>query len=128
MDNLGLLDRGGPRRTSSDEIAGTSTKTVETLASLGLPVTLEEIREGPTVTMYGLRLGSTTSFKQEAVLDEQGLNTYNDKSHIGTKRVAVSRQVTVNQLNAALRDLKVALGTTDLRIGGAHARHQPSRG
>lgn len=116
MDNPGLLDRGGPRRVSSEEIAGTSTKIVHTLRSLGVPVTLEEVREGPTVTVYGLKLGATSSIRQVAVLDAYGNNTYNDKGHIVTRRERVDKLVTVNHLKARLSDLKVALGTNDIRL------------
>ena len=116
MDSVGLLDRDGPSRVSSEETAGTSTNIVHTLCSLGIPVTLEEVREGPTVTLYGLKLGATSSMKQVAVLDSYGNNTYNDKGHIVTRRERVDKRATVNQLKARLSDLKVALGTNDIRL------------
>lgn len=113
---LDLLDGVGSGRISQDEIAETSTKLVSTLTALGVPVRLSEVREGPTVTLYGLRLSQVDAIKQVAVLDSAGNNTYNDKGHIVTRRDVVSKSVTVNQLKARLPDLRVALGTTDIRL------------
>ena len=116
MENLELLNGVGAGRISQEEIADISTKTIQTLASLGIPVTLAEVREGPTVTMYGVRLGSVSTIRRVAKLDDQGNNVYDDKGHVVTVRQAADKQVTVNQFKARLGDLKVALGTNDIRL------------
>lgn len=116
MDNLELLNGVGADRISQEEVANTSTRTIQALASLGIPVTLAEVREGPSVTMYGVRLGSVSTIRRVAKLDDQGNNVYDDKGHIVTVRRATDKQVTVNQLKTRLTDLKVALGTNDIRL------------
>ena len=113
---LGLLTGVGSGRVSSEEISETADVLVSTLADLGIPVILEEVLEGPTVTMYGLRPGKIPMYANKPVLDSSGEPKRDAKGRLMLERVYQPKQVTVNMFNARIRDLQLKMGTINLRV------------
>jgi DNA segregation ATPase FtsK/SpoIIIE-like protein len=52
-----MLSIAKPGGITQDEIANTSSKVVESLSQFGIDVSVDQVRQGPTVTMYGLSPG-----------------------------------------------------------------------
>jgi DNA segregation ATPase FtsK/SpoIIIE-like protein len=57
LPNSEMLAIAKPGGISQDEIASTSAQIVESLGQFGIKVSVNQVRQGPTVTMYGLSPG-----------------------------------------------------------------------
>jgi DNA segregation ATPase FtsK/SpoIIIE-like protein len=57
LPNLDMLAIAKPGGITQDEIDSTSKKVEESLGQFGIDVSVDQVRQGPTVTMYGLSPG-----------------------------------------------------------------------
>ena len=57
LPNLEMLEIAKPGGITQDEIDATSKRVVESLSQFAIDVSVDQVRQGPTVTMYGLSPG-----------------------------------------------------------------------
>jgi S-DNA-T family DNA segregation ATPase FtsK/SpoIIIE len=93
---LTILEPGGARRISANEINRTAGLIEKTLADFGIPASVVDFRSGPSVTQYAVEPG---------YIEQTGVN--------GEVRQA---KVRVSQISTLANDLALALSAPRLRI------------
>tara|TARA_Y100000814_G_scaffold148493_1_gene107842 strand:+ start:1637 stop:3856 length:2220 start_codon:yes stop_codon:yes gene_type:complete len=108
IPEMSLLEYGPEASISSDESTLVAKKIEETLLNHGIEVRVNQIKPGPTVTMYGLTPGWTRKTKKLRKNDDQE-NNPDEESDRGTR-------VKVDSIVAREKDLALALAAPSLRI------------
>ena len=108
IPEMSLLEYGPEASISSDESKLVAEKIEETLLNHGIEVIVNQIKPGPTVTMYGLTPGWTRKTRKPKKNDDQEDNLDEETSR-GTR-------VKVDSIVAREKDLALALAAPSLRI------------
>ena len=108
IPEMSLLEYGPEASISSDESKLVAEKIEETLLNHGIEVRVNQIKPGPTVTMYGLTPGWTRKTRKPKKNDDQEDNLDEETSR-GTR-------VKVDSIVAREKDLALALAAPSLRI------------
>ena len=111
-----LLEYGPKVDITKDEISDTAQQIEDTLKSHGIEVEVNQIKPGPTVTLYGLTPGWVRKTKEVKERDEQGNLVRDDKGRTVTKRKKEQTRVRVDAIVAREKDLALALAAPSLRI------------
>ena len=111
-----LLEHGVAASVTEEETAQVARKIEEALSHHGVEVTVDQIKPGPTVTLYGLTPGWVRRYREVKQRDEAG-NVLRDSSG----KPVVSRQeeqmrVKVDSILAREKDMALALAAPSLRI------------
>ncbi|MQG24553.1 MAG: DNA translocase FtsK, partial [SAR202 cluster bacterium] len=108
IPEMSLLEYGPEASISSDESKLVAEKIEETLINHGIEVRVNQIKPGPTVTMYGLTPGWTRKTRRPKKNDSEDDNL-DEESDKGTR-------VKVDSIVAREKDLALALAAPSLRI------------
>ncbi|MBS96295.1 MAG: cell division protein FtsK [Chloroflexi bacterium] len=108
IPEMSLLEYGPEASISSDESTLVAEKIEETLLNHGIEVRVNQIKPGPTVTMYGLTPGWTRKTRKAKKNDDQD-NNQEEETDRGTR-------VKVDSIVAREKDLALALAAPSLRI------------
>ena len=111
-----FLDYGTPVSITDDETDEVARRIEETLADHGVEVMVNQVKPGPTVTLYGLTPGWIRRFKQVVEKDEYGEVARNEAGKAIMKRTEEQTRVRVDSIVAREKDLALALAAPSLRI------------
>ena len=111
-----ILDTAPVATISEEDVEATSNAITRTLAEYGVEVEVEQVRPGPTVTMYGLAPGWIRKYKNEKQVDDDGVPLKDERGRLITKRVEDKTRVRVDSIIAREKDLSLALQTASIRI------------
>ena len=111
-----ILDTAPVATISDEDVVATSNAITRTLAEYGVEVEVEQVRPGPTVTMYGLAPGWIRKYKNEKQVDDDGVPLKDERGRMITKRVEDKTRVRVDSIIAREKDLSLALQTASIRI------------
>ena len=111
-----ILDTAPVATISDEDVEATSDAITRTLAEYGVEVEVEQVRPGPTVTMYGLAPGWIRKYKTEKQVDDEGVPLKDERGRLITKRVEDKTRVRVDSIIAREKDLSLALQTASIRI------------
>ena len=111
-----ILDTAPVATISDEDVEATSDAITRTLAEYGVEVEVEQVRPGPTVTMYGLAPGWIRKYKNEKQVDDEGVPLKDERGRMITKRVEDKTRVRVDSIIAREKDLSLALQTASIRI------------
>ena len=111
-----ILDTAPVATISEEDVEATSNAITRTLAEYGVEVEVEQVRPGPTVTMYGLAPGWIRKYKNEKQVDDDGVPLKDERGRMITKRVEDKTRVRVDSIIAREKDLSLALQTASIRI------------
>ena len=90
---------------------------VETLASFGVDSRVVSIRQGPTVTQFGVEPGWDIKTRRLAVRDEKGRQVLDeDGKPVSRTEVTSKTRVRVNKVTNLANDLALALAAPTIRI------------
>jgi len=111
-----FLDYGTAVSITEDETDEVARKIEETLSDHGVEVIVNQVKPGPTVTLYGLTPGWIRRFKQVVEKDEQGNIVRNEAGKAIMERAEEQTRVRVDSIVAREKDLALALAAPSLRI------------
>lgn len=111
-----FLDYGTPVSITGYETDEVARRIEETLADHGVEVIVNQVKPGPTVTLYGLTPGWIRRFKQVVEKDEYGEIAKNEAGKAIMKRTEEQTRVRVDSIVAREKDLALALAAPSLRI------------
>ncbi|MBI4340608.1 MAG: DNA translocase FtsK [Chloroflexi bacterium] len=111
-----LLDHGPRVDITQDETSETADMIEETLRNHGVEVEVNQIKPGPTVTLYGLTPGWIRKIKEIKERDEQGNVIRDEQGRPLFRRKKEQTRVRVDTIVAREKDLALALAAPSLRI------------
>ncbi|PZC50665.1 MAG: DNA segregation ATPase FtsK/SpoIIIE [Chloroflexi bacterium] len=111
-----FLDYGAPVSIADYETDEVARRIEETLADHGVEVIVNQVKPGPTVTLYGLTPGWIRRFKQVVEKDERGEIVRNEAGKAIMNRTEEQTRVKVDSIVAREKDLALALAAPSLRI------------
>ncbi|MBI4310470.1 MAG: DUF87 domain-containing protein [Chloroflexi bacterium] len=111
-----LLEYGPKVDITKDEISETAQQIEDTLQSHGIEVEVNQIKPGPTVTLYGLTPGWVRKVKDVKERDEQGNVVRDAQGRPVVKRKKEQTRVRVDAIVAREKDMALALAAPSLRI------------
>ena len=114
--SIRMLNTAPSNSITQEEQRTTADAITRTLGEYGIEVGVEQIRPGPTVTMYGLTPGWVRRQKTVKQFDEDGLPLKDEKGRLVTKRVEEKTRVKVDSILAREKDLSLALKTPSIRL------------
>ena len=114
--SIRILDTAPSNSITEEEQRVTADAITRTLAEYGIEVGLEDIRPGPTVTMYGLTPGWVRKNKTVKQVDDSGMPLKDERGRLVTKQVEEKTRVKVDSILAREKDLSLALKTPSIRL------------
>ncbi len=111
-----MLDTAPSNTITDEELQSTSDAITRTLAEYGIEVGVEDVRPGPTVTMYGLTPGWVRKNKTVRQVDADGVPLKDERGRLVTKQVEEKTRVKVDSILAREKDLSLALKTPSIRL------------
>ncbi len=112
----GLLDYGAPASVTEDETEEVARRIEKALADHGVEVVVNQIKPGPTVTLYGLTPGWKRRHQQVREKDAHGNALKNEKGKPVVGRKEEQTRVRVDAIVAREKDMALALAAPSLRI------------
>ena len=114
--SIRILNTAPSNSITEEEQQTTADAITKTLGDYGIEVGVEQIRPGPTVTMYGLTPGWVRRQKTVKQFDDEGLPLKDERGRLVTKRVEEKTRVKVDSILAREKDLSLALKTPSIRL------------
>ncbi|MBI4202032.1 MAG: DNA translocase FtsK [Chloroflexi bacterium] len=111
-----LLEYGPNVNITKDETSETAQKIEETLKSHGIEVEVNQIKPGPTVTLYGLTPGWVRTVKEVRERDDDGNLLRDPRGRTILRRKKEQTRVKVDAIVAREKDMALALAAPSLRI------------
>ncbi|MBI4198719.1 MAG: hypothetical protein HY533_06385, partial [Chloroflexi bacterium] len=111
-----LLEYGPRMDITKAETTETAEHIEETLKSHGIEVEVNQIKPGPTVTLYGLTPGWVRTVKESRERDEEGNIIRDAHGKPIIKRTKEQTRVRVDAIVAREKDMALALAAPSLRI------------
>ena len=111
-----MLNNAPSNTITEEEQLSTADAITRTLAEYGIEVGVEDIRPGPTVTMYGLTPGWVRKNKTVRQVDADGTPLKDERGRLVTKQVEEKTRVKVDSILAREKDLSLALKTPSIRL------------
>ena len=111
-----LLEHGPAASITEEETAQVAQKIEEALGHHGVQVTVDQIKPGPTVTLYGLTPGWSRRYKEIKERDEDGNILRDSQGKAVVNRVEEQMRVKVDSILAREKDLALSLAAPSLRI------------
>ena len=116
LPSLDLLEHGLAASITEEQTALVAHKIEEALSHHGVQVTVDQIKPGPTVTLYGLTPGWSRRFKEVKERDEDGNLLRDTQGKQVVNRVEEQTRVKVDSILAREKDLALSLAAPSLRI------------
>ncbi|MSQ22465.1 MAG: DNA translocase FtsK [Dehalococcoidia bacterium] len=116
LPSTSLLDNGRRATVKEEETDRVARKIEETLGYHGVEVTVDQIKPGPTVTLYGLTPGWNRKTKETKERDKWGNILRDAKGRPMITRKEEQSLVRVDNIVAREKDLALALAAPSLRI------------
>ena len=113
---IDLLEQGHSVSITEDETQEVAGRIEESLSTHGVQVTVDQVRPGPTVTLYGLTPGWVRRYKNVQQRDEDGVILRDDSGRPVTTRQEEQTRVKVDSILAREKDLALSLAAPSLRI------------
>ena len=113
---LELLELGPPAPVSTEETNEVARKIEETLEHHGVQVSVDQIKPGPTVTLYGLTPGWVRRYREVKERDETGNILRDSRGKPVINPVEQQTRVKVDSILAREKDMALALAAPSLRI------------
>ena len=114
--SIRMLNTSPSNSITEEEQRVTADAITRTLAEYGIEVGLEDIRPGPTVTMYGLTPGWVRKNRTVRQVDANGIPLKDERGRLVTKQVEEKTRVKVDSILAREKDLSLALKTPSIRL------------
>lgn len=114
--SMRMLNTAPSNSITEEEQRVTADAITRTLGDYGIEVGVEDIRPGPTVTMYGLTPGWVRKNKTVKQVDDDGMPLKDDRGRLVTKQVEEKTRVKVDSILAREKDLSLALKTPSIRL------------
>ena len=114
--SIRILDTAPSNTITDEELRSTSDAITRTLSEYGIEVGVEDVRPGPTVTMYGLTPGWVRKNKTVRQFDAEGTPLKDERGRLVTKQVEEKTRVKVDSILAREKDLSLALKTPSIRL------------
>ncbi|MFH1140651.1 MAG: DNA translocase FtsK, partial [Chloroflexota bacterium] len=116
LPSTSLLDNGRRATVKEEETERVARKIEETLGYHGVEVTVDQIKPGPTVTLYGLTPGWNRKTRETKERDRWGNILRDAKGRLIISRKEEQTRVRVDTIVAREKDLALALAAPSLRI------------
>ena len=116
LPSLDLLEHGLAASITEEETALVAHKIEEALSHHAVQVTVDQIKPGPTVTLYGLTPGWSRRFREVKERDEDGNLLRDTQGKQVVNRVEEQTRVKVDSILAREKDLALSLAAPSLRI------------
>lgn len=113
---IDLLEQGHSVSITEEETQEVAGRIEESLSTHGVQVTVDQVRPGPTVTLYGLTPGWVRRYKNVQQRDEDGVVLRDDSGRPVTTRQEEQTRVKVDSILAREKDLALSLAAPSLRI------------
>ncbi len=114
--SIRMLNTAPSNSITEEEQRVTADAITRTLAEYGIEVGVEDIRPGPTVTMYGLTPGWVRKNRTVKQVDANGIPLKDERGRLVTKQVEEKTRVKVDSILAREKDLSLALKTPSIRL------------
>lgn len=114
--SIRMLNTAPSNSITEEEQLVTADAITRTLADYGIEVGVEDIRPGPTVTMYGLTPGWVRKNRSVRQVDADGTPLKDERGRLVTKQVEEKTRVKVDSILAREKDLSLALKTPSIRL------------
>ena len=111
-----MLDQGHSVSITKEETQEVARKIEESLSNHGVEVTVDQIKPGPTVTLYGLTPGWIRRYKDIRQRDDAGAVLRDDSGRPVVTRQEEQTRVKVDSILAREKDLALSLAAPSLRI------------
>ena len=116
LPSTSLLENGRRTTVKQEETERVARKIEETLGHHGVEVTVDQIKPGPTVTLYGLTPGWNRKSRDVKERDRLGNPLLDARGRQVTSRKDEQTRVRVDTIVAREKDLALALAAPSLRI------------
>ncbi|MBI4298811.1 MAG: DNA translocase FtsK [Chloroflexi bacterium] len=113
---LNILHTSPEGGISEAEKQRTALRIQDTLADYGIEVEVEQIKPGPTVTMYGLVPGWVRRYQDVKERDEKGRVKLDERGRPVISHVENKTRVKIDSILAREKDLALALAAPSIRI------------
>ena len=114
--SIRMLNTAPSNSITEEEQRVTADAITRTLGDYGIEVGVEDIRPGPTVTMYGLTPGWVRKNRTVRQVDADGIPLKDERGRLVTKQVEEKTRVKVDSILAREKDLSLALKTPSIRL------------
>ena len=114
--SIRMLNTAPSGSITEEEQLATADAITQTLGEYGIEVEVEDVRPGPTVTMYGLTPGWVRRQKTVKQVDADGTPLKDERGRLVTKQVEEKTRVKVDSILAREKDLSLALKTPSIRL------------
>ncbi|MCH7706374.1 MAG: DNA translocase FtsK, partial [Chloroflexi bacterium] len=113
---IDLLEQGLSVSITEEETQEVAGRIEESLSNHGVQVTVDQVKPGPTVTLYGLTPGWVRRHKDVRQRDEEGAFLRDDSGRPVITRQEEQTRVKVDSILAREKDLALSLAAPSLRI------------
>ena len=113
---LELMELGPPASVPTEETKEVARKIEEALEHHGVQVSVDQIKPGPTVTLYGLTPGWVRRYREVKERDESGNILRDSRGKAVINPVEQQTRVKVDSILAREKDMALALAAPSLRI------------
>ena len=114
--SIRMLNTAPSNSITEEEQRATADAITRTLGDYGIEVGVEDIRPGPTVTMYGLTPGWVRKNRTVRQVDDNGIPLKDERGRLVTRQVEEKTRVKVDSILAREKDLSLALKTPSIRL------------
>ncbi len=114
--SIRMLNTAPSGSITEEEQRATADAITRTLGEYGIEVGVEDVRPGPTVTMYGLTPGWVRKQRTVKQVDADGSPLKDERGRLVTKQVEEKTRVKVDSILAREKDLSLALKTPSIRL------------
>ena len=116
LPSVDFLEQTPPAMVTEEETQEVASKIEETLSNHGVQVTVDQIRPGPTVTLYGLSPGWIRRIREVKERDAEGNILKDSRGKPIVTRKEERTRVRVDSIVAREKDMALALAAPSLRI------------
>jgi S-DNA-T family DNA segregation ATPase FtsK/SpoIIIE len=116
LPSVDFLEQAPSAMVTEEETQGVASKIEETLSNHGVQVTVDQIRPGPTVTLYGLSPGWIRRIREVKERDTEGNILKDSRGKPIVTRKEERTRVRVDSIVAREKDMALALAAPSLRI------------
>ena len=116
LPSLELFEVGPPARMAEEDNIEVARRIAEALGHHGVEVRVDQIKPGPTVTLYGLTPGWVRRQRNVRERDQQGNVMLDEQGKPITSQEERQTRVKVDSILAREKDLALALAAPSLRI------------
>ena len=116
LPSLGLFELGPQPKAAAEKNVEVARRIAEALGHHGVEVRVDQIKPGPTVTLYGLTPGWVRRQRNVRERDQQGNIMLDEQGKPVTGQEEKQTRVKVDSILAREKDLALALAAPSLRI------------